>query len=522
SAAQNIDAAVTTGSNYKPRVAINTQGQAFVTWLNFEVSPSTVSAWVARFDRASKAWQAAVPVAITPANSEGKVIMEYDPPQVAVDAYGNAVVAWAQTLGLIGGGIEVGLWSRRYAASTGIWTAPVRLDSLDARHYYWSGIPFRLAVYNQTVTAVWSQVRLFQQVQQAWSNEYDLTTDRWGQAAPLVPSDRVSSFVSDFAVNSSGNSVVTWWNSTGAWVSQRHRPTLAPKVQGMYSVSPGTGTFLMTVMVFGQGFENGMQVTVNGAPVSLVQVMDSNWAFVFVPATTTGTLCINTSAGNTCSSTPLGAPPASSLSIKAFWPRTAKVGDMVFVSGSGFVTGSGKTTVQINGVAAPIVQVMSSDLLFVMVPPGATSGPIGVRDTASNSLVISTDALTIAGPNLVAVSMISTVSVSAEDSLAMVALGVDNNGTARAEASQLAFRLSKNRVFGDADDIWLPANQTLTALLPAQRDNREYMVALPASLPAGKYYLCAQVNADGRIKETQTNDNTVCSTNPIRVSPRLS
>ena len=63
--------------------------------------------------------------------------------------------------------------------------------------------------------------------------------------------------------------------------------------------------------------------------------------------------------------------------VNGFWPGDAAPNSFVFVFGKGFVPNL--TEVSVNGIQAPIVQVVDSTLLFFQLPPGNTAGLINVR-----------------------------------------------------------------------------------------------------------------------------------------------
>ena len=81
-------------------------------------------------------------------------------------------------------------------------------------------------------------------------------------------------------------------------------------------------------------------------------------------------------------------PAATVPTITGFWPGSVEPGSMVFVFGSNFIPRA--TQVAVNGVNAPIMQVLSDTLLMFMLPSGVTTGPITVT-TAAGSATSSAD-----------------------------------------------------------------------------------------------------------------------------------
>ena len=158
----------------------------------------------------------------------------------------------------------------------------------------------------------------------------------------------------------------------------------APTVSGFW---PGAVVENGLVFVFGSNFVPGQtQVTVGGVPAMVRQVIDSGFMFFMPPSpTASGFIEVTTPAGTATSTTQFGVP-LTSLAVTGIWPAQGPVGTMVFLFGHDFVPL--QTRVSLNGVSAPIRQVIDSGFLFFMVPPGATTGTITVT-TPTSSLTTS-------------------------------------------------------------------------------------------------------------------------------------
>ncbi|MEK7415978.1 MAG: IPT/TIG domain-containing protein, partial [Planctomycetota bacterium] len=76
------------------------------------------------------------------------------------------------------------------------------------------------------------------------------------------------------------------------------------------------------------------------------------------------------------------AAPSAPPTISGFWPGDAPPGTLVFVFGTNFDTAFRGSQVAVNGVSAPIVQVLDATLLVFMLPAGDTAGPITVSTVA--------------------------------------------------------------------------------------------------------------------------------------------
>lgn len=74
--------------------------------------------------------------------------------------------------------------------------------------------------------------------------------------------------------------------------------------------------------------------------------------------------------------------------LTGFWPGFVEPGSVVFVFGSNFIPRA--TQVAVNGVDAPLMQVLNDTLLIFVLPSGTTAGPITVT-TAAGSATSSAD-----------------------------------------------------------------------------------------------------------------------------------
>ncbi|HEV7574895.1 MAG TPA: hypothetical protein VGO85_02530 [Caldimonas sp.] len=100
-----------------PKVAFDTAGDAIVAWTQYENGRNDI--WASRFVAATVAWGA--PVRLSAPNA----VADANVPDVAVDGAGNAFVVWHQGDGRTN---HFDVWSARYAAAGGTWSAPARLS----------------------------------------------------------------------------------------------------------------------------------------------------------------------------------------------------------------------------------------------------------------------------------------------------------------------------------------------------------------------------------------------------------
>ncbi|MDP9362259.1 MAG: Ig-like domain repeat protein, partial [Acidobacteriota bacterium] len=145
----------------------------------------------------------------------------------------------------------------------------------------------------------------------------------------------------------------------------------APVITGF---SPTSGPIGTSVSITGSGFTGVTAVKFNGAIASYT--FNSDMSRAIVPSgATTGPISVTTSAGTGTSSTNFTINPPS---IASFTPGSGSIGTSVSITGSGF---TGVTSVTFNGSVATYT-VNSDTSLTVIVPSGATTGPISVITSA--------------------------------------------------------------------------------------------------------------------------------------------
>lgn len=154
----------------------------------------------------------------------------------------------------------------------------------------------------------------------------------------------------------------------------------APTVSGFWPGGTANALPGNVVFVFGKHFgtqPGAAKVKVNGINAPLVHTQDDTLLFFILPAgDTNGSITVTTSFGSAISATNYNGPSSGTLSINGFWPGDVDIGGFVFVFGSEFIRGS--TSVAVNDVNIPFMQVLSEDLLIFLAPPTASTGPIAV------------------------------------------------------------------------------------------------------------------------------------------------
>ena len=188
-------------TSQQPAVAIDAQGNAFVAWLRSEGSSNSV--WARRFT-AQGGWGS--PVLIE--NGLG----DAGNPQVAVDGSGNAIVVfWQQEGG------RVNIVANRYANGAGWGTA----TAIEADSTGDAGAPQIAmdAAGNAVAVWAWSAASGPPYNFSVWANRYTVGSG-WGGAGPI---DAINTSTPNanphVALDGAGNAIAVWHRPDGSWNS---------------------------------------------------------------------------------------------------------------------------------------------------------------------------------------------------------------------------------------------------------------------------------------------------------------
>lgn len=188
---------------------------------------------------------------------------------------------------------------------------------------------------------------------------------------------------------------------------------LVPPPPSITSFSPASGIYGTRVTINGRNFAGsvaGNTVAFNGVPATVVSATTTRIVAEVPTWSTTGRITV-TAAGRTGTSATIftvtsALPPPQ---ISGFSPGMGVVGTPVTISGRGFSTVSAESNVvTFNGQTAFITQ-FSESQLAVLVPAGATSGPITV--TVDQRTGVSTNPFTVIPTG----TELATVSISRVD-----------------------------------------------------------------------------------------------------------
>ena len=169
-----------------------------------------------------------------------------------------------------------------------------------------------------------------------------------------------------------------------------------PRVTGIWTSAPVVIGQTVSLFVFGDYFglaPGATQVFINEIEQLIVQPVTPEMLIVRVTVTGAmigGPVTVTTPEGSANSTTNFGTP-LTGVNITGIWPASASVGKFVFVFGSGYAF---PMSVTIGATPVPLVQVVSPDMFIMIVPSGATTGPVSVT-TPSGSTTSTEDLIIV-------------------------------------------------------------------------------------------------------------------------------
>jgi hypothetical protein len=176
------------------QIALDGGGNAIAVWAQRVGNSSSV--WSSRYAVAASAWNAPKLLVTDDA-------LAATSPQIAIDAAGNAWVAWSQVVGT-----RTHIVASRYSASTGLWGTAAAIESgagdTTSQKIAMDAAGNALAVWVQPEGARYD----------VWSSRYTAGTG-WGAPA-LIETDNVGTVGSpQVAFDASGNALAVWMQSDG-------------------------------------------------------------------------------------------------------------------------------------------------------------------------------------------------------------------------------------------------------------------------------------------------------------------
>jgi hypothetical protein len=184
------------GDAYSVQVAMDDNGNAVAVWEQFDGTRFNVWGNVYSPDTG---WSTAERVEY---NTTGA--SEYYVPQVAMDNNGNATVVWRQF-----DGDTVSIWANRY--SNGAWETAQRIERLDITNSMSPQVA--MDAYGNAMV-VWEQFddSSTYPVVSIWGNRYT-SGSGWGEAQALETNVTDHMWYPQVAMDDYGNAIAVWWHS---------------------------------------------------------------------------------------------------------------------------------------------------------------------------------------------------------------------------------------------------------------------------------------------------------------------
>jgi len=151
------------------------------------------------------------------------------------------------------------------------------------------------------------------------------------------------------------------------------------------NVSPSTGQSGANVVItgtgFGQYYQTGFQVLINGTPATIQGIgygvlawSDTSVTVVIQPSTTSGPLVVSLQgiASNAVQFN------VENLTVTSVSPSSGPVGSTIMISGTGFGSSQGSSTLNFYGAPATSILTWSDTAIVATVPAGTSTGPVNV------------------------------------------------------------------------------------------------------------------------------------------------
>ena len=178
-----------------PQIGIDAQGNGIAVWYVYDGAVTDI---LSNRYTAGSGWGTARSITTDKTH-------EVAPPQIAIDANGNALAIWGQSNGLY-----TAIWWTRYTGSG--WSAAAQIDSplvatLDS-------LP-QIAVYpNGNAVAVWTRFRSSDGPSNIVSSRYT-AGGSWSSVAPIETDNKGDASAPQIAVDANGNASAVWQQNDG-------------------------------------------------------------------------------------------------------------------------------------------------------------------------------------------------------------------------------------------------------------------------------------------------------------------
>ncbi len=166
---------------------------------------------------------------------------------------------------------------------------------------------------------------------------------------------------------------LTVTNAYGAATSATTFTVLAQPT--VLAFTPAVGLPTTTVVLSGANLTGTTSVRFNSVNATFTVNSATQITATVPTGATTGPVTVTTPGGSVTTTALFTVPGPTGTAVTSFAPSTAFTGQLVTLTGANF---TGATAVSFNGTPAPTFTVLSATQISVVLPAGATTGPVSV------------------------------------------------------------------------------------------------------------------------------------------------
>jgi subtilase family serine protease len=142
-----------------------------------------------------------------------------------------------------------------------------------------------------------------------------------------------------------------------------------------------------------------------------------------------------------------------------------------------------------------------------------------IETDETNNTLCSASTVSLSPPDLIISAISTTATTVAKGANFSLSNSAKNQGGGSAGSFVIAFHLSTNTTYGDGDDVAFTATRTVSSLAAGATSATSTTLTVPASTPAGTYYVCALADSNNTVAEGDETNNSACTGTTITVPP---
>ena len=224
-----------------------------------------------------------------------------------------------------------------------------------------------------------------------------------------------------------------------------------------------------------------------------------------------GSTCTLTLSGTTTVTATFNSVPTYTLSVS----KAGSGGGTVTSSPAGINCGATCSGTYNNGTVVTLTATPDATSILSGWSGACTGTGICTVTMDSDKSVTATFAHVIQ-PDLI----MTSVAPNAATVNAGAALSVTNTVTNQGASSgvfRIAYHLSVNTIYGDADDVVIPTIRVVTSLGAGASNTATTGLSIPSTAPGGTYFLCAVADSVNQVAESKESNNMLCSPSTVTV-----